>query len=71
MEKYCVETTVASDGTLTLRELPFPAGERVEVTVRRREREREGDNRYPLRGTPIRYVGPFESVAEEKWEVLQ
>jgi hypothetical protein len=25
--------------------------------------------RYPLRGTPLPYVNPFEPVAQEDWEV--
>ncbi len=34
-------------------------------------RERERSGRYPLRGKPIRYVDPFESVAEDNWEALR
>jgi hypothetical protein len=46
-------------------------GEKVEVIVRRRERQRERRGRYPLRGKPIRYLDPFGSVAENDWEALQ
>jgi hypothetical protein len=42
----------------------------VEVIVRDRLREQASGQRYPLRGKPIRYVGPFESIAEEDWETL-
>ena len=38
---------------------------------RSRERVRGGAKRYPLRGQPIRYVGPFESVDEDNWEALR
>jgi len=41
------------------------------VIVCSRERERERSGRYPLRGKPIRYVDPFESVAEDNWDVLR
>ncbi len=68
---YRVKTTVSNDGTLTIKELPFRAGDEVEVIVRSRERERERGWRYPLRGKPIRYVDPFESAAEDDWDVLQ
>ena len=27
--------------------------------------------KYPLRGTPIRYIDPFEPVADEDWEALR
>lgn len=71
MQKYRIETTISSDGTLTIKELPFRAGDKVEVIVRRREPERERSVRYPLRGKPIRYIDPFGSVAENEWDVLQ
>lgn len=71
MQIYRVETTISNDGTITIKELPFQAGDTVEVIVRSRERERERSERYPLRGQPIRYVDPFESVAEDDWYVLK
>ncbi len=33
MEAYRVETIVQTDGTLTVRDLPLPAGEEVEVII--------------------------------------
>jgi len=71
MQTYRVETKVSRNRTLTIKELPFQVGEKVEVIVRRREREWERRGRYPLRGKPIRYTEPFKSVAESDWEVLQ
>ncbi|MFQ5852248.1 MAG: hypothetical protein ACE5JU_16905 [Candidatus Binatia bacterium] len=71
MQTYRVETTVSNDGTLTIKGLPFRAGDKVEVIVRSREREREHRERYPLRGKPIRYISPFESVAEDDWGALK
>lgn len=64
MRTFHIATTVSSDGTLTIKELPFRAGDKVEVTVRRREDEAEWNKRYPLRGKPVRYMEPFEAVAE-------
>jgi len=66
MQDYRVETTVARDGSLTIKGLPFPAGDRVEVIIR--SQEPGNGNRYPLRGKPIRYTDPLESVAEGNWE---
>jgi hypothetical protein len=71
MQTYRIETKVSRNRTLTIKELPFQVGEKIEVIVRRRERERERRGRYPLRGKPIRYIEPFKSVAESDWEVLQ
>lgn len=62
MRTFRAETTVASDGTLTLEGIPFRAGDRVEVIVRAREREARP---YPLRGTPVRFDDPFAAVAED------
>ncbi len=71
MQDYRVETRVSSDGSLILKGLPFPAGDKVEVIVRSREHEERKNKTYPLRGRPIRYTDPFGSVAEEDWESLR
>jgi hypothetical protein len=67
MEAYKTERTIEDDRTLTLAELPFPVGERVEVIVLPVGR-RELKDGYPLRGTPYRYDQPTEPVAEDTWE---
>ena len=71
MQTYRTETTVSSDGTLTIEGLPFQAGDKVEVIIRGHVPEINKSERYPLRGKPIRYDSPFESVAEDAWEVLK
>jgi len=70
MQDYRVETRVSSDGSLTLKGLPFQAGDRVEVIIRSQKIEERKGEYYPLRGKPIRYADPFGSVAEEDWEAL-
>ena len=71
MQAYRVETVVAQDGTITIRGIPFRAGEKVEVVILSRSYEPKKKGRYPLRGRPVRYIAPFESVAENDWEVLR
>jgi hypothetical protein len=71
MSDYRVETSVASDGSLTIKGLPFQAGDRVEVIVRSQEHPEGNGERYPLRGKPIRYTDPFSSVAEKDWGALR
>jgi len=66
-----VETTVTEDGTLTLTNLPFQAGEVVEVLIVPRVQKLLGSERYPLHGKPIQYVNPTDPVAEEDWAALQ
>ena len=65
-----VKTTVSGDGTITVK-TPFSPGEQVEVVVCTQEVKRRMNVGYPLRGKPIQYVDPFESVAEDDWEARQ
>lgn len=71
MQAYRIETVVAQNGTITIRGIPFLAGEKVEVVILSRPYGPKGKERYPLRGKPIRYLAPFESVAENDWEILR
>jgi hypothetical protein len=70
MSIYRIEITILSDGTITLSDLPFQAGDKVEIVVRERE-SKKTSKRYPLRGKPFRYDNPFDSVAEDTWSVMQ
>ena len=71
MKAYRVETTVSEDKSLLLKEVPFRAGDTVEVIVLSAPERRQAESRYPLRGTPIRYEDPTEPVAESDWDVLK
>jgi hypothetical protein len=79
MIAYKKEVTVDDHGVLVLDDLPFGAGADVEVIVLERrdgarsvDRETAGDeDRYPLRGSVLRYDDPTEPVAVEDWEALQ
>ena len=71
MSVHRVETILAKDGTLTLTNLPFHAGEAVEVLILPRPQKPLGQERYPLHGKPIQYVNPTDPVAEEDWAALQ
>ena len=76
LQAHRIETTLTQDGKLTLDQLPFRAGETVEVIVLTNsvaqpvESHNSPEDRYPLRGTVIEYQNPFEPVAEADWEVL-
>jgi hypothetical protein len=77
LQAHRIETTLTQDGQLTLDHLPFRAGETVEIIVltnpagRPIESHNSSEDRYPLRGTTIKYIDPFDSIAEADWEVLQ
>jgi hypothetical protein len=66
-----IETTVSGDGTVTLKNMPFPPGEHVEVVVCAGDVKRRGNNAYPLRGKPIQYLDPFGGVADGDGEAAQ
>jgi len=71
MQAYRVETTLQQNGTLILSDLPFQAGETVEVIILVQPPIALERQRYPLHGVPIRYVDPTEPVAHAGWEAVQ
>jgi len=68
MEAYRTETVIQSDRVLTLRDVPFRTGEKVEVIILGAPHQGDGQKQYPLRGQPIRFTAPFDNVAENDWE---
>ncbi len=73
MQAYHVQTAVAHDGSIKLNNLPFRAGDAVEVIILMRPSASPHlkQNPYPLRGTPITYIDPTEPVAQAEWESAQ
>lgn len=71
MLAHRIETTIRQDRTLTLENLPFHSGERVEVIILPQPHRASEQNRSPLCGTIIQYVEPVEPVAQNDWEVAQ
>lgn len=68
MQAYRQETIIQHDGTLTLRDLPLQAGEKVEVIIIVQSAPARSPDAYSLRGTPVTYVDPTEPVADSDWE---
>ncbi len=62
MHDYKGEAKIEADGSVTIKGIPFQAGERVEVIIRGCESTEGNGERYPLRGTPVRYTDPFGSL---------
>jgi hypothetical protein len=71
MEAYRVRSQVADDGSLTVENIPFAAGQEVEVIVLAEARKAKEQRRYPLRGTALVYIDPLKPVAEDDWEALK
>jgi hypothetical protein len=65
-----LEVILSQDGKLILDELPFRAGQRVEVIILATQPASNG-REYALRGKPIEYVDPTDPVAQEDWEAAQ
>lgn len=71
MDTHRVAATLNEDGILTLNDLPFHAGDEVEVLIVARQSKSNGQKRYPLRGQTIQYGDPTAPVAQGDWDVLQ
>lgn len=71
MQTFRIESIVSPKRVLTIRGVPFRAGERVEVIVVRISHAPGTGKRYPLRGKPFSLPLPFDSIAENDWDVLQ
>ncbi len=69
MNVHRVETVIRQDRTVVLKDLPFGVGERVAVIIFYCASKRSEKDRYPLRGTPIKYLNPTEPVAQEDWSI--
>lgn len=71
MSAYRTDATLTKDGTITLDDLPFQAGESVEIIIVSRVVQSSIQTSHPLRGKVIRYDNPTEPVAQEDWEALR
>ena len=66
-----IEVTMGQNRKLTLANLPFYSGERVESIILSQPHKASEQNRYLLSGTTIQYIAPTEPVAQDDWEVAQ
>jgi len=68
MEAYRTNAIVHDDGTVVIGNLPFHKGQRLEVILLKESEVARNGGTYALRGEPVRYLDPFDSVAENEWE---
>lgn len=71
MQAYRIETVVQPNGTLTVQNLPFQEGEKVELIILAQPAAVGESGNYPLRGAPYTYIDPLEPVGEDDWEALE
>jgi hypothetical protein len=67
MQAHRIETVIQQDGTLFIQDIPFHAGETVEIIILPVTKP-QSENRFPLRGTVTRYNDPTDPVAADDWE---
>ena len=65
--EHRIETRIENGGTIILHDLPFQEGEKVVVVITTQPVEVDQKELYPLRGLPVVYKNPFDSVAESEW----
>ena len=72
MKAHRVEITLTENGALNLKDLPFRAGESVEIIILENQSSQQQVNQPNLKGTVIQYEQPFEpAIPLEDWEALQ
>lgn len=60
IKAHRIEATLTKNGTLTIKNLPFQAGDAVEIIILERHSRPLNSCPYPLSGTVIRYDDPLE-----------
>ncbi len=67
MKAYAYEHTMKKDGMLSLTNLPFSVGEKIEIVIISHSKFKNKTESYPFWGKSVQYLNPTESVAEEDW----
>ena len=70
MQAHYAKAVVAESGSVTVGQLPFAAGESVEVVIFPERRPVSVEDRCPLRGKPFQFAAPTAPVAKSDWEGL-
>lgn len=74
MNAIRIRTQISQNNELILKDLPLLKGKQVEVIILEDDTEVEPSNqdRFPLRGKPIRFDDPFGAATDETdWEVVR
>jgi hypothetical protein len=66
-----VQATVGDHGSVTLDQLPYQPGQRVDVTITPVSVSPAVSGRYPLAGVKVEYQDPYGGVAEGDWEAAR
>lgn len=63
MQALHLEIICKEDGVITMRDLPIHEGDSFEVVLIPRRSCASLQDRYPMRGEPVEYLGPFDPVS--------
>jgi hypothetical protein len=66
-QTYHIQATITPEGGLRLDDLPFKAGESVDVTITPEYGRDTREACYSLRGMPVRLSDPFAPVDPDAW----
>ncbi|SLM29869.1 conserved hypothetical protein [Desulfamplus magnetovallimortis] len=69
MQTYSNEHIMNQNGTITINNLPFNAGEKISVVIVSKAKTHKAKKRYPFWNKPIKYIDPTEPVALDDWEI--
>ncbi len=68
MNSHRIKTALTENGKLSLQNLPFKKGDKVEIIILPQTKSTLNVANYPLANTVIRYDDPFESaISPEDW----
>ncbi len=71
MQTYSNEHIMNKNGTITINNLPFNAGEKISVIIVSKAKVETTQKRYPFWGKPIKYIDPTEPVAQDDWDIYE
>jgi hypothetical protein len=71
MRAWRLETSVPQNGIIQVDNLPFRAGEEVEVIVLERSKQPVSQDWQLLKGSVVRYDDPTSPVGVEDWDALK
>lgn len=68
MNSHRIKAAITENGKLSLQNLPFKKGDKVEIIIRQQKIEIMDSDNFPLQGTVLSYEDPFEPViSPEEW----
>ncbi|MBF0229445.1 MAG: hypothetical protein HQK63_07625 [Desulfamplus sp.] len=62
MQTYTYEHIIEKIGVLTLKNLPFNVGDKVEIVIIPESKNKQNNQEYPFWGIPIDYINPTDPV---------